>query len=52
MSADIAHELNRERYEDDAGGAHVALQARVVLALGPATAVGGRRSGRSPSRGG
>ncbi|HET7572778.1 MAG TPA: hypothetical protein VFJ77_08960 [Gaiellaceae bacterium] len=40
MSADIAHDLTRESTHDTAAGA-TALRARIVLALGPATALAG-----------
>ena len=41
MSADFAHELKREQTRDDATARSHALQARIVLALGPATTAGG-----------
>ncbi len=49
MSADIAHELNREQTRDDAAARSVALQARIVLALGPATTAGGVALGARPA---
>ncbi|HKI91374.1 MAG TPA: hypothetical protein VJ986_03640 [Gaiellaceae bacterium] len=41
MSADVAHELKREKTKDAAAARDHALRARIVLALGPATAAGG-----------
>lgn len=41
MSADIAHTLRRTEDTHDTAARSLALRARVVLALGPATAAGG-----------
>ena len=41
MSADVAHEVNRQQAKEGATARSHALQARIVLALGPATAAGG-----------
>ena len=41
MSADVAHELNRTKGEDIAALGTRSLRARIVLGLGPATAIGG-----------
>ena len=41
MSADIAHTLRRRTDAHDAAARSLALRARIVLALGPATAAAG-----------
>ena len=41
MSADIAHTIRRTRDRHEVAARSLALRARIVLALGPATAAGG-----------
>ena len=41
MSAEVAHELNRTKDEELAALGTRSLRARIVLALGPVTVVGG-----------
>jgi len=41
MSADFAHRLRRHEDEADAAARSRALRARIVMALGPATMLGG-----------